>query len=136
MPPAVVTVKTGALRRWLHQSHGTWLGQQWKPTAEGVADLVEELNDDLANPDGLARAGWTMPRAIRIFAQILNDGDVVFGADIAGGGRIASLPQSDKQLRDSRNRIGVDAAVEALLYLAHLINEAYPAPDHPTEPAP
>lgn len=124
-PEPLVEVDVALLRGWLSLPEVAYeysVDSGWEPTAENVAELVQGICDD-GDPAG---AGWVLHPSVKaVFTSTLRGGDVVFGADMKNGARIASIPQDDKNLRDSRGRTGVDAAVEALVYAAQLIDQAH-----------
>lgn len=125
--PAVI-VDRQRLAAWLAEDHVAAeyaIDEGWFASAASVAELVTALADD---PAGLAALGWQMhPDLTGIYAS-RSDTDVedavIFSADVAGGGRVCTLPQSDRELRSDLR--GPGAALQALERVAQLLGEACP----------
>jgi hypothetical protein len=125
--PAVV-VDRQRLAAWLAEDHVAAeyaIDEGWFASAASVAELVTALADD---PAELAELGWQMhPHLTGIHAS-RSDTDVedavIFSADVAGGGRVCTLPQSDREVRGDLR--GPGAALQALERVARLLGEACP----------
>ncbi len=123
-----VTVDADALRAWLSDPDGPGGQYQvtapgWEPRMDNVADLVDALG---ADDSPLAHQAWRLsPDLTQTFTHRIGGGAYVFGADAASGGRIVTLPQDDRHLPARGPRTGPDAAIEALTYLAALLDRAH-----------
>jgi hypothetical protein len=125
--PAVV-VDRQRLAAWLAEDHVAAeyaIDEGWFASAASVAELVTALADD---PAGLAALGWQVhPDLTGIYAS-RSDTDVedavIFSADVAGGGRVCTLPLSDRELCSDLR--GPSAALQALERVARLLGAACP----------
>lgn len=128
-PTPLIVVDAGLLRDWLadpDSAAGEHLDEQWAPDEVLAADLFRCLADEWAAGQETLRVAWQAPRVKAMFISTLRGGGITFDADIIGGGRIASTPQGYKQLANSQNRTGIEAALELLLYVAQQLNDAFP----------
>ncbi|MGC4886660.1 hypothetical protein [Micromonospora sp. DT227] len=116
-----VTFDEDALREWLTHPEHYFMGSDWTPDPDTVGDLLEDLHES-----GSAVAG----RALQlhgltgVFAIRVSGGKRVFGADVAGRGRICTTPMSRVDL--ATGGFGPDAAITAMLRVAREINAAFP----------
>lgn len=129
-PMPAVVVNRQRMKRWLASDFVTFEcsldDDGWTPTTEAVEELVTLLHDD---PECYYDLGWQMtPNLGGIVASPSNtdtENAVIITALVIGGGRIATPPITNRELRTDKR--GHEAALEALVYVAAVLSEAYPA---------
>lgn len=127
-PMPAIVVDQALMRKWLAGGNAEDLTDDpyWRPTPSTVAELIDYMRDSAINYYDI---GWQMnPNIADVYASPSNtdtEDAVIVRADLAGGGRVCTLPITNRELRTKKR--GVEAALESLVYVAAALSESFPA---------
>lgn len=121
----IVQVDVDMLKSWMEALGSDLFG--FRANAENTGELVELFYNDVVGDQDIATAAWRSNHVGDITAHPLRDGAVKIVADVDGG-TLTNVTLLDSDFDAIEHLDHVDAAVAAIVHVAHRISLAYPQP--------